>query len=105
MTHFGEAASKSGPSGELGVHSLDHFALAVPDIGEASRFYTAFGLELRSDGNLMAMHTAGAAQRSALLLEGSPKRLHHLSFGVFDEDLDRFKNRLQELGVNRLDPP
>jgi hypothetical protein len=28
----------------LGVHSLDHFCIAVPDLGEAQAFYGAFGL-------------------------------------------------------------
>jgi catechol 2,3-dioxygenase-like lactoylglutathione lyase family enzyme len=105
MTPFGEAAAQSSLSGELGVHSLDHFGLSVPDLGEAWRFYTAFGLELRTDGSLTAMHTVGSTQRWGLLLEGNPKRLHHLSFGVFEEDLERFQKRLEELGVKRLDQP
>ena len=30
----------------LGVHSLDHFVLAVPDLAPAQRFYSDFGLDV-----------------------------------------------------------
>ena len=40
--------------GELGVHSLDHFVLAVPDLKPAQGFYESFGLNLRADGNALA---------------------------------------------------
>ena len=31
--------------GELGVHSLDHFSLVVPDVADAEKFYGLFGLQ------------------------------------------------------------
>ena len=37
--------------------------------------------------------------------EGPRKKLGHISFGAFDDDFDRFAERLQKLGVKRLDPP
>ena len=37
----------------LGVHSIEHFALEVPDLEEARNFYSLFGLDVRdSDGAL-----------------------------------------------------
>ena len=36
--------------GVVGIYSLDHFALQVPDMHEASPFYDNFGLETRARG-------------------------------------------------------
>ena len=49
----------------LGVHSLDHFVLAVPDLAPAQRFYSDFGLDVRppatrSGSRPPAMTSAGA---------------------------------------------
>jgi catechol 2,3-dioxygenase-like lactoylglutathione lyase family enzyme len=92
-------------SDELGVHSLDHVALAVPDLAKACDFYAAFGLDVRADGKFMGIHTVGSAQRWAVLFEGCTKRLHYLSFGVFDADFQRFKQHLDKQGVQLLAPP
>jgi catechol 2,3-dioxygenase len=91
--------------GALGVHSLDHFCLAVPDLEAARRFYTAFGLEVREDGNALDLYTAGQPHRWGSLVEGPRKRLHHLSFGTFDDDFVRLRQRLKRLGIARTDPP
>ena len=78
----------------LGVHSLDHFVLAVPDLEEAERFYTAFGLELKPHTRSLALHTAGSTHCFGRVIEGAAKRLFRLSFGLFEEDLERFKRHL-----------
>jgi catechol 2,3-dioxygenase-like lactoylglutathione lyase family enzyme len=41
----------------------------------------------------------------ALLRRGRTTRLHHLSFGVFARDLERFKQHLQQRSVSVVDPP
>jgi catechol-2,3-dioxygenase len=92
-------------SEELGVHSLDHFALAVPNLDEAQRYFDAFGLDTRVERSSVAIRTFGSTQRWGVLIEGSPKRLHHLSFGIFEEDLGSFQKRIEERGIRRLDPP
>ena len=50
-------------AGALGVHSLDHFCLAVPDLEAARRFYGAFGLEVREAGNALDLYTAEQPHR------------------------------------------
>ena len=105
MTRMGERGGASRKVDGLGVHSLDHFALCVPDMREACNFYDAFGLELRSAGRSMGIHTFNNPQRWALLMEGRTKRLHHLSFGVFAEDLERFKRHIEAQGIPLLDAP
>jgi len=89
----------------LGIHSLDYFSLAVPDLGEAQRFYQNFGLDVRERGEALHLGTDGFEHSWGILSEGSRKQLQHLSFGAFADDMDRFRARLDQLDIERLDPP
>jgi len=89
----------------LGVHSMDHFALSVPDLQVASAFYGAFGLEIRAEGAKLGLYTAGGAHCWGVLTDGPRKQLHHISFGAFAEDLPRLRDRIDQSGIERLDPP
>ena len=72
----------------LGVHSLDQFVLAVPDAAVAQDFYGNFGLDVRRDGNVLAIKTFGHEHRWGSVVEGvKTKALHHLSFGCYADDL------------------
>ena len=92
------------PSG-LGVHSLDHFVLAVPDLAPAQRFYSDFGLDVDAAGDALALRTAGHDQRWGVVVEGKRKQLHHLSFGCYSDDLPYLQERAEGNGVELLDPP
>jgi len=92
-------------SPELGVHSLDHFALEVPDLDEAARFFRAFGLDVRTQGDTLGLYTFGQPHRWAMVLPGERKRLHHLSFGAFAADLPRFRAQLESSGIEPGNPP
>src|SRR5262249_55460271 len=89
----------------VGVHSLDRFVLAVPDLMPAQNFYANFGLDVREDGNTLGIHTFGHDHRWGLVMEGERKRLHHLSFGCYPDDLPRLQGRVEGNGVKLLDPP
>jgi catechol 2,3-dioxygenase len=91
--------------GELGVHSLDRFNFAVPDADEARKFYSAFGLDLREERNALHIHTHGHPHRWGSIVEGPRKALRFISFGAFEEDLSRFRERLAQLRIERRDPP
>ncbi len=91
--------------GEVGVHSVYRFTFSVPDLAVAKNFYGEFGLEVDEDGDLLAMKTRGNPHVWVTIGEGPRKKLGHISFGAFDDDFDRFAERLQALGVTRLDPP
>jgi catechol-2,3-dioxygenase len=47
----------------LGVHSLDHFRLTVPNLGEAEAFYTAFGLDVRNTSSGFDLSAKGHPHR------------------------------------------
>ena len=91
--------------GELGVHSLDLCHMAVPDLKVAHDFYDAFGLDVREEGQGLALYTHDSPHRWISLSEGPRKKFGSFSFGLFEEDFEPFAKRLQTMGVKRIDPP
>jgi catechol 2,3-dioxygenase len=91
--------------GELGIHSVDHFHFAVPDLAVAKHFYGEFGLDVRERGNLITLNTYEHPHTWGTIGEGPRKKFGYTSFGAFEEDIDRFAKNLQAMGVKRLDPP
>jgi catechol 2,3-dioxygenase-like lactoylglutathione lyase family enzyme len=73
--------------GVLGIHSLDHFRLSVPDLAQAQAFYERFGLSTRNAPNGFDLHTAPDSHRRGTFREGPRKQLDYLSFGAFADDL------------------
>ena len=70
---------------EPAVHSIDHFALEVPDLAEAERFYAAFGLEVSRHGNEVALRTHGQDHVWARAVQGRAKRLAYVCFNCFEQ--------------------
>ena len=89
----------------LGVHSLDHFALAVPDLGVARDFYETFGLDARDDGDRLELRVHGNPHCWGIVVKGEAKRLHHLSFGAWPQDIPHFERRLAEMGIAHCPAP
>ena len=105
MTQIGGFIAPTKRPGEVGVHSLNHFSLQVPDMAIAEGFYKSFGLNLSAKGNQLSLRTDGSAHEWGVLTEGPHKQLQYISFGAFEEDFEGLRERLQRLGVKRLDPP
>ncbi len=105
MTQIGRYIAPTRRPDALGVHSMDCFNMAVPDLEAARRFYTKFGLDVREEQGGLGLYTFDHPHRWGLLSEGPRKALGHLSFGIFEDDVQRFRDRLQQAGVERLDPP
>ena len=91
--------------GELGIHSLDRFHFAVPDLSAAKSFYDEFGLETGEHRGEVTLKTRGHAHLWGTIGEGPRKKHGFLSFGAFEDDLERFAERLGTMGIRRLDPP
>ncbi|MFM0341858.1 VOC family protein [Paraburkholderia fungorum] len=83
-----------------GVHSIDHFALNVPSIRDAERFFRAFGLDVTLAGNEAQELEIRAADRHrwARVLPASKKSLAYLSFNCFEEDLTAIRAQVQAAG-------
>lgn len=105
MTQIKSYVQPTRRAGELGVHSIDHFSLTVPALKDAERFYSSFGLDVRTEGAGLAVRTHGASHCWGIVTEGSRKKLSYLSFGAFADDLPRFRERLRLNNVRQLDPP
>jgi catechol 2,3-dioxygenase len=91
--------------GELGVHSLDHFHFVAPDLALAGSFYSEFGLEVAPEANGLALRTRGNPHTWGTIGEGPRKKHQFLSFGAFGDDIDGFAKRLDDMRIDRLDPP
>lgn len=91
--------------GELGIHSLDHFHFAVSDLSVAQNFYSEFGLTTEGRANSLILRTGDDPHIWGTVGEGPRKKHGHMSFGAYEEDIDRFAERLQQMGIERLDPP
>jgi catechol 2,3-dioxygenase-like lactoylglutathione lyase family enzyme len=91
--------------GELGVHSLDHFSMTVPKMSVAEKFYSSFGLDLKANGNQLALSTFENPHPWGLLSEGASKKLKYVSFGAFGEDIADLQKRVESSGVKLMDPP
>ena len=105
MTQIRAIATSPRRPGELGVHSVDHFHMMLPDLKVAGIFYRSFGLNVVEQTNGLHLYTEGHAHRWGSLGEGRKKQLAHISFAAFEDDFVRFRHRLQEFGIEQLDPP
>jgi len=91
--------------GELGIHSVDHFHFVVPNLKDAQNFYSEFGLEVSERKNRLALGTRGSPHVWGFVGEGPRKKHQHVSFGAFEDDIESFAARLQDMRIPRLDPP
>jgi catechol 2,3-dioxygenase-like lactoylglutathione lyase family enzyme len=105
MTQIRRLTDGTRRPGVLGVHSLDHFSMTVPNLEQARHFYQSSGLDVREEGRGLALYAPGLEHRWGILNQGQSKKLHYLSFGAFEDDLPRFRDRLSVLHVERLAPP
>jgi DNA recombination protein RmuC len=70
------------------VHSLNRFVFSVPDLGEARRFFSAFGLDVRDHGDRIDLHTYGHPHCwGSVHGGGAVKRLEYISFSIDAPDL------------------
>lgn len=84
----------------LAVHSIDTVVFTVPDIEEAVKFYTAFGMEVKRDGNAVSLFTVGHSHCWMRVIENKqPKALQFLTFGIYAEDEAAFKQKIEQMGL------
>ena len=81
-----------------GVHSIDHYALSVPSVADARRFFTSFGLQVQAVADGLEL-SAADGHRWARILPGSHKALAYLSFNCFDDDYDALRMQAESAGV------
>ena len=105
MTQIRSLTPQPRRLGGLGIHSVDHFNMVVPDLKLAQTFYSDFGLDVREEGDGLGLYTAGHDHRWGRVGEGPAKKLTYMSFGAYAEDIDPLRARLRQFDVQQLDPP
>lgn len=83
----------------LAIHSVDRCSIAVPDLGEAERFYLAFGLEVRRVGDTLRVGAHGGGHPVLEIQRATRYRLLGLSLGIHAADLPRFAGHLDHCGI------
>jgi len=89
--------------GALGIHSLDHFCIAVPDLALAKSFYERFGLDVRDTPDGLELYTYGHPHRWVRLVPGPRKALSYICFGAFSDDMERFRVMLERERIVTLE--
>lgn len=96
-------------SGVTAVHSVNRVVFTVPDIAPAEAFFTAFGLEVRrsaqSDQRLDLFTHGHAHCWMTVIANGQPKALQYLSLGIFAQDEEAFRQKINALGIGCEPPP
>lgn len=98
----GSVASGDAPAGQAAVHSIDHYALTVPDIAVARQFFTAFGLVVSDVADGLELRAADG-RRWARILPGARKALAYLSLNCHAADLERIRAQLAAAGARPAD--
>lgn len=92
----------------FGVHSVDHFALDVPDLAEARRFLCAFGFDIEDreapEAELL-LRASASTHVWARVREGARKRLAWLSFNCFADDFEPLRAQILRAGGREAPAP
>ena len=96
----------SYPPPEYSIHSIDHFALIVPDLEVAHHFFDAFGLIVERNAQGLLLRTAHSDHVWGSVLPGRGKRLAYLSFNCSAGELDQLRDQALEAGgqLRKPDP-
>ena len=84
----------------VGVHSIDHFALIVPDLHEEEKFLTAFGLTVEATDDRLLLRTGDDPHIWGIVLKGERKKRAYVSMGCYAEDLEGIRQQVQAAGGN-----
>jgi len=87
------------PDKLLAVHSLDRFDISVPDLEQAARFYTAFGLDVQRKPDGLHLRPFGSDHAVFRVRQGKRMKLLSLTFGIHEEDYSRFADHFRRVGV------
>lgn len=88
----------------FGIHSIDHFALDVPSLAEATRFLSEFGFELETEGLQLLLRTPAGHHLWAKVRQGARKRLAYLSLNCFADDFAPLRAQIMQAGGREAAP-
>ncbi|SAK76452.1 VOC family protein [Caballeronia ptereochthonis] len=88
----------------FGIHSIDHFALDVPNLDEATRFLDAFGFRLEPRPGQLLLRTPGSDHVWARVREGGRKQLAYLALHCFADDFAPLCEQVLNAGGTAAEP-
>jgi len=80
----------------MSVKHFHHMGLIIPDVPVQQKFYEDFGLIGEEIENRAIMRCVGREQDQIVLIEGSERKLHHLSYGADEEGLITIKSNIDK---------
>lgn len=83
------------------IHSLDRFAMSVPDLDEAASFFYSFGLAVGRTEFGLTLRCRGTPHVWAEITQGERKQLTRLIFAAAQEDLPLIAEQL--IAANAFD--
>ncbi|ANN72218.1 hypothetical protein BAU08_13490 [Bordetella bronchialis] len=98
------AAARHLPAARAAVHSIDHFALAMPDVAAARRFFTAFGLDVRDRDGGLELYARGR-HCWGRIVPGPRKALAYLLYNCHEADLPGLADQVRAAGGTRQEAP
>ncbi|WLE61155.1 VOC family protein [Burkholderia plantarii] len=75
----------------LAVHSVDEFAISVPNLRSARDFYECFGLDVIEEDGTLGLYTRGNPHRWGRVVQGPMKRLLWVAYGIHPQDEKPFE--------------
>lgn len=83
-----------------GIHSVDHFALEVPSLDEAEKFFTAFGLRAQRNGQPehLELRASESEHVWGRLFAGQRKQLAYLSLSCYANEYDALVDQIKTYG-------
>lgn len=92
------------PRPACSIHSIDHFALTVPDLELAHRFFDAFGLHVERSSPGLLLRTAHSDHVWGSALPGGGKQLAYLSLNCNTGELERISEQAVDAGGQPMKP-
>ena len=79
--------------GRFGVHSIDHFALEIPDLAKGRHFFDCFGLRVEDKPEGLELYASASPHRWGRLFKGAHKRLAYLALNCYEADLEPLREQ------------
>jgi catechol 2,3-dioxygenase-like lactoylglutathione lyase family enzyme len=89
---------------KAGIHSINHFAIAVPDLDEETKFLQTFGLRVVRHGDVLHVRASASEHVWARIIQADVKAVAFVSVGCYAEDYDQICHQVGEAGGMAVSP-
>src|SRR3990167_2629064 len=90
---------------EFGIHSINHFAIDVPDLSVETDFLVNFGLRVTDKGEFLEVRAADSEHVWIRVGRGKQKKFTFLSVGCYQQDFVGLVKQILENGGKTAERP